>query len=81
MNGSLCKKKCKVSSCSLKCSKLLGHDGTHLCLYHRFYHEELDKLVMQKAEEHWVFLEKWLHMIFTDAFIHGYKHAKEEVSS
>ena len=26
------------------------------------------------AEEHWLFLEKWLHMIFVDAFIHGAKH-------
>jgi hypothetical protein len=30
------------------------------------------------AEEHWKFLEKWLHQIFVDGFIHGYKHGKEE---
>ena len=32
------------------------------------------------AEEHWKFLEKWLHMVFVDGFIHGYKHAKREGS-
>ena len=31
------------------------------------------------AEEHWQFLEKWLHLVFVDGFIHGYKHAKKEV--
>ena len=29
------------------------------------------------AEEHWKFLEKWLHMVFVDGFIHGYKHAQQ----
>jgi len=29
------------------------------------------------AEEHWKFLEKWLHIIFVDDFIHGYKHGVE----
>jgi len=32
----------------------------------------------QLAEEHWEWLEKWLHMIFVDAFVHGYKHGKKE---
>jgi hypothetical protein len=30
------------------------------------------------AEAHWKFLEKWLHMIYVDSFIHGYKHAIED---
>lgn len=29
------------------------------------------------AEEHWEFLERWLHIIYVDAFIHGYKHGLE----
>jgi len=32
----------------------------------------------ENAEKHWKFLEKWMHMIFVDGFVHGYKHAKEE---
>lgn len=32
----------------------------------------------QKAEEHWKFLEKWLHMVFVDAWIHATKHANEK---
>lgn len=35
--------------------------------------------VLELAEEHWKFLEKWLHMVFVDAFIHGYKHCKKEL--
>ena len=30
------------------------------------------------AEEHWEWLEKLLHQVYVDAFIHGWKHAKEE---
>lgn len=30
------------------------------------------------AEEHWKFLERWMHLVFVDAFIHGYKHARED---
>lgn len=30
------------------------------------------------AEEHWEWFEIWLHKMFVDAFIHGYKHAKED---
>ena len=40
-----------------------------------------DKYVIDKAENHWKFLEKWLHMIFVDSFIHGYKHAIEDVEN
>ncbi len=28
------------------------------------------------AEAHWLFLQKWLRMVYLDAFIHGYKHGK-----
>ena len=34
--------------------------------------------IKEKAEEHWKFLESWLHRIFVDAFLHGYKHGIEE---
>ena len=33
---------------------------------------------LAKAEEHWKFLEKWMHMVFIDAFIHGWKHGEEK---
>lgn len=36
------------------------------------------KQIEDLAEEHWRFLEKWLHLVFVDGFIHGYKHGKEE---
>jgi hypothetical protein len=35
--------------------------------------EEVKKL----AEAHWEFLERWLHMIYVDAMIHGVKHGAE----
>lgn len=35
--------------------------------------EEAKKL----AEVHWEFLERWLHMVYVDAMIHGYKHGTE----
>ena len=33
------------------------------------------------AEEHWKWLESWLHIVYVDAFIHGYKHAVEDLKS
>ncbi len=33
--------------------------------------------VRELAEKHWEFLEKWLHMIYVDAMIHGYGHGYE----
>ncbi len=30
------------------------------------------------AEAHWKFLESWLHLIYVDALVHGYKHGKED---
>jgi hypothetical protein len=30
------------------------------------------------AEEHWKFLEKWFHIIFIDAWMHSWKHAKDK---
>jgi hypothetical protein len=38
-----------------------------------------DEEIRKLAEEHWVFLEKWLHMLFVDGFVHGWKHAKQKV--
>ena len=32
----------------------------------------------QKAEAHWKFIEKWVHMAFIDAWVHAAKHANEE---
>lgn len=44
--------------------------------------ERLDGIIdtekaRKKAEEHWKFNERWLHMVFVDAFVHGYKHGLE----
>lgn len=33
--------------------------------------------VLAKAEEHWKFLEEWLHMAFVDAFVHEQGHEEE----
>ena len=33
----------------------------------------------EKAEAHWIFLERWLHLVFVDGFIHGWKHGQESV--
>jgi hypothetical protein len=33
--------------------------------------------VKLKAEDHWRFNERWLHMVFVDAFVHGHKHGVE----
>ena len=32
----------------------------------------------KKAEEHWKFLQRWLRMVYVDAFIHGYKHGRQD---
>ena len=37
-----------------------------------------EKKAKDLAEEHWKFVEKWLHQLFVDGFVHGYKHGKEE---
>lgn len=34
--------------------------------------------VQEKATEHWEFLERWLRIVFIDAFVHGYKHGKDK---
>ncbi len=40
------------------------------------------KEIAQKlADEHWEFLVKWMAMIYTDAFIHGYKHGVENTET
>ena len=36
------------------------------------------KTPQQLAEEHWEFQERWLHMVFVDSFVHGYKHGQED---
>ena len=30
----------------------------------------------QLAEAHWEFLERWLRLVYCDAFVHGYKHGQ-----
>ena len=30
--------------------------------------------VKELAEEHWEWVESWLHIVYVDAMIHGYKH-------
>ncbi len=30
------------------------------------------------AEAHWKFLESWLHIIYVDAMLHGYKHGVDD---
>ena len=37
-----------------------------------------DEEVKEMAEAHWKFLERWLHMIYVDALVHGVKHGKED---
>ena len=34
--------------------------------------------VKRKAIEHWKFLQRWLRMVYVDAFIHGYKHGRQD---
>lgn len=34
-------------------------------------------IVKEIAETHWKWIETWLHIIYVDAFIHGYKHGQE----
>ena len=38
-------------------------------------------LPKQLADEHWAWVVKWLEMVYKDAFIHGFKHGVESVSS
>lgn len=40
--------------------------------------KEVLAIATEKAEEHWKFLEKWLHTVYVDSFIHGYKHAIDD---
>lgn len=37
-----------------------------------------DPAVYRLAEEHWQYLEKLIHVIFVDAFVHGYKHGEAQ---
>lgn len=36
-----------------------------------------DKEAKELAEAHWEFIEKWLHMVYVDAMIHGIKHGQQ----
>lgn len=38
----------------------------------------IPKETKELAENHWEFMEKWLHMAFVDGFIHGAKHEQED---
>lgn len=31
----------------------------------------------QLAEQHWEFIQEWLHMIYVGAFVHGFKHGTQ----
>ncbi len=39
----------------------------------------MPKTVKETAEEHWVFNERWLHMVYVDTFVHGEKHGCENM--
>jgi len=39
--------------------------------------EMTDKEAKELAEAHWEFIEKWLHMVYVDAMIHGIKHGQQ----
>jgi len=30
--------------------------------------------IKDTAEQHWKFLGSWLHIIYVDSFVHGWKH-------
>lgn len=36
-----------------------------------------EEIAKELAEQHWKFLERWLHMIYVDSFVHGFKHGQE----
>ena len=40
---------------------------------------EIQRKAKELAEQHWAWVEKWFHMVYVDAFIHGYGHGAEEV--
>ena len=33
---------------------------------------------IELSQKHWVFLERWLRMVYEDAFQHGYRHGAED---
>ena len=37
----------------------------------------LDSDSSRLAKEHWDWVVRWLEMVYTDAFTHGYKHGAE----
>jgi len=36
---------------------------------------EIQRKARELAEEHWEWVERWLHMVYVDAFVHGCKHS------
>ena len=38
-----------------------------------------DEEARKLAEDHWEWLETHFHILFVDAFMHGYKHAREAI--
>lgn len=34
-----------------------------------------ERKARELAEEHWEWVSRWLHMVYVDAFVHGYKHS------
>jgi len=39
---------------------------------------EMERKARELAEEHWVWIERWLHMVYVDTFVHGHKHGLED---
>ena len=44
----------------------------------RFGHWLSQEKARELAEEHWKWVETWLHIVYVDAFVHGYKHGVED---
>jgi hypothetical protein len=40
--------------------------------------EEKLSNIKKVAEAHWKWLETWLHIVYVDTFVHGYKHRLDE---
>jgi len=44
----------------------------------RFEHWLSQEKARELAEQHWKWVETWLHIVYVDAFVHGYKHGVED---
>ena len=38
----------------------------------------IDTIGIRLAHQHWCFVDRWLEIIYKDAFIHGFGHGVEE---